>query len=215
MLFESASGYALFERSQAEEISDQAEQIQQQILDFGKFKAMVQLVAFEPFKSAEEALANINAVSEGMLHETLADFLDRNLPKAASSSKKKGKAAVTLGVAEEKLATTIQESVGCNIRGGSLVQELIRGVRVHFTKFIKQLKAGDIEKAQLGLSHAYSRCKVKFNVNRVDNHIIQSISLLDQLDKDINTFAMRVRYVSLSLSLSLSLVCSLAGSLAH
>ncbi|NWH18545.1 NOP56 protein, partial [Grus americana] len=30
-------------------------------------------------------------------------------------------------------------------------------------------------------------------VNRVDNMIIQSISLLDQLDKDINTFSMRVR----------------------
>jgi nucleolar protein 56 len=34
---------------------------------------------------------------------------------------------------------------------------------------------------------------VKFNVHRVDNMIIQSISLLDQLDKDLNTFSMRVR----------------------
>ena len=35
--------------------------------------------------------------------------------------------------------------------------------------------------------------QVKFNVNRVDNMIIQAISLLDTLDKDINTFIMRVR----------------------
>jgi len=48
-------------------------------------------------------------------------------------------------------------------------------------------------KAQLGLGHAYSRSKVKFNVNRADNMIIQGIALLDQLDKDINTFAMRIR----------------------
>ena len=34
---------------------------------------------------------------------------------------------------------------------------------------------------------------MKFNVNRVDNMVIQSISLLDQLDKDINTFSMRIR----------------------
>ena len=47
--------------------------------------------------------------------------------------------------------------------------------------------------AQLGLAHAYSRAKVKFNVNRVDNMIIQAIALLDTLDKDINTFVMRVR----------------------
>lgn len=48
--------------------------------------------------------------------------------------------------------------------------------------------------AQLGLGHAYSRAKVKFNVHRVDNMIIQSIALLDQLDKDVNTFSMRIRY---------------------
>ena len=34
---------------------------------------------------------------------------------------------------------------------------------------------------------------MKFNVHRVDNMIIQAIALLDQLDKDLNTFAMRVR----------------------
>ena len=48
--------------------------------------------------------------------------------------------------------------------------------------------------AQLGLGHSYSRAKVKFNVHRVDNMIIQSIALLDQMDKDINTFSMRIRY---------------------
>ena len=45
----------------------------------------------------------------------------------------------------------------------------------------------------MGLGHAYSRSKVKFNVNRSDNMIIQGIALLDQLDKDVNTFAMRIR----------------------
>jgi hypothetical protein len=34
---------------------------------------------------------------------------------------------------------------------------------------------------------------VKFNVNKVDNMVIQAIALLDTLDKDINTFIMRVR----------------------
>ena len=50
-----------------------------------------------------------------------------------------------------------------------------------------------MEQAQLGLGHSYSRCKVKFNPGREDNMIIQAICLLDQLDKDVNTFAMRVR----------------------
>lgn len=54
---------------------------------------------------------------------------------------------------------------------------------------------GDLEKAQLGLGHSYSRAKVKFNVNRVDNMVIQAIFLLDTLDKDVNSFSMRVRLV--------------------
>ena len=60
---------------------------------------------------------------------------------------------------------------------------------------MKGLTDVSASKAQLGLGHSYSRAKVKFNVNRVDNMIIQSIALLDQLDKNINTFAMRIRYV--------------------
>ena len=55
------------------------------------------------------------------------------------------------------------------------------------------LKQTDLEKAQLGLAHSYSRSRVKFDVNRADKHIIQAIALIDQMDKDLNTFAMRVR----------------------
>ncbi len=41
--------------------------------------------------------------------------------------------------------------------------------------------------------HVHAQTQVKFNVNKVDNMIIQAIALLDTLDKDINTFVMRVR----------------------
>lgn len=58
---------------------------------------------------------------------------------------------------------------------------------------MKGLQADDLTKAQLGLGHSYSRAKVKFNVNRMDNMIIQAIALLDQLDKDVNLFSMRIR----------------------
>jgi len=74
-----------------------------------------------------------------------------------------------------------------------MILELIRGIRLHFEKFIKELKEGDLLKAQRGLGHGYSRAKVKFNIHRVDNMIIQSISLLDQLDKDLNTFSTRCK----------------------
>ncbi len=124
------------------------------------------------------------------MHDVLKNFLEMNLPE----KKKK----IELGVSDEKLGASINEALGVSCAKSKLVLELLRGIRVHFAKFIKELKDGDYEKAQLGLGHSYSRSKVKFNVNRSDNMIIQSISLLDTLDKDLNTFAMRVKYRHLS-----------------
>lgn len=70
---------------------------------------------------------------------------------------------------------------------------MLRGIRQHAPKLLKQLQEGDVERAQLGLGHAYSRARVKFSVQKNDNHIIQAIATLDHLDKAINTFSMRVR----------------------
>merc|ERR1740117_1945145 len=136
-----------------------------------------------PFTSAETALENINAISEGEITDDLAKFLELNLPK------KKAK----LGVHDAKIGNVLSENFGCSCKTGQLVAELLRGIRVHFVRFIKGMEITDLKQAQLGLGHSYSRAKVKFNVHRVDNMIVQSISLLDQLDKDVNTFSMRVR----------------------
>lgn len=70
---------------------------------------------------------------------------------------------------------------------------MLRGIRLHAPKLLKQLQDGDVERAQLGLGHAYSRARVKFSVQKNDNHIIQAIATLDHLDKAVNTFSMRVR----------------------
>jgi len=45
----------------------------------------------------------------------------------------------------------------------------------------------------LGLSHSLSRYKLKFSPDKVDTMIIQAIALLDDLDKELNTYAMRVK----------------------
>ena len=74
-----------------------------------------------------------------------------------------------------------------------IVADMLRGLRQHAHKLLKQLQEGDEERAQLGLGHAYSRARVKFSVQKNDNHIIQAIATLDHLDKAINMFSMRVR----------------------
>ena len=48
-------------------------------------------------------------------------------------------------------------------------------------------------RAQLGLGHSFSRSKCAQDVNRQDKPITQTIALIEQMDKDINTFAMRLK----------------------
>eukprot|EP01047_Picozoa_sp_COSAG01_P052920 COSAG01_NODE_5615_length_4144_cov_5.095674_3_plen_407_part_00 len=87
-----------------------------------------------------------------------------------------------------------QEEIKCKCQAAEpVVTEMLRGIRLHFATMMKDLETKDVMRAQLGLAHSYSRAKVKFNVHKSDNMIIQAIALVDQLDKDINTFAMRLR----------------------
>ncbi len=50
---------------------------------------------------------------------------------------------------------------------------MLRSIRVWAPRLAAPLAELEQGKAQLGLAHSYSRAKVKFNVNRVDNMIIQ------------------------------------------
>ncbi|KAK4739389.1 hypothetical protein R3W88_003086 [Solanum pinnatisectum] len=189
LLYESASGYGLFLAHGIDEIGQNTEAVRNSITDLNRFGKVVKLEAFNPFESALDALNQCNAVSEGQMTEELQNFLERSLPKVKEGKKAK----FSLGLAEPKLGSHIHEVTKIPCQSNEFVLEILRGVRLHFEKFIENLKPGDLEKAQLGLSHSYSRAKVKFNVNRVDNMVTQAIVLLDTLDKDINTFAMRVR----------------------
>ncbi|CAI7647638.1 unnamed protein product [Penicillium bialowiezense] len=192
LLFEGPIGYSLFKVThQGDTVGNGLKEVQAGINDLAKFGKMVELTSFLPFENNKQALGEINDISEGVASELLVSFLDLNLPKP--NKKKK----VVLGVADKALAGSIKSAfsfVDCETGDTSeVVQDLLRGIRLHATKLLKQLREGDMGTAQLGLGHAYSRAKVKFSVQRDDNHIIQAIAILDQLDKAINTFSMRVR----------------------
>ncbi|KAJ7956075.1 nucleolar protein 56-like [Quillaja saponaria] len=189
LLYETASGFSLFHAHGLDEIGQNTEAVQSSITDLNRFGKVVKLTAFQPFDSALDALNQCNSVSEGQMTDELQSFLELNLPKVKEGKKSK----FSLGVGDHKIGSHITEVTKIPCQSNEFVNELLRGVRLHFDRFIKDLKPGDLEKAQLGLGHSYSRAKVKFNVNRVDNMVIQAIFLLDTLDKDINSFSMRVR----------------------
>ncbi|XP_039760758.1 nucleolar protein 56 [Pararge aegeria] len=187
VLYEHSAGFALFRITEFEELAAFLPQVEESVTDLQRFNSVVTLIAFQPFKSAVLALENINAISEGILPEDLNLFLEGALPKRKKRSK------CTLGVSDPKLGAAISEALEVPCSHTGAVPEVLRGIRHHFHALIKGLTLKACSVAQLGLGHSYSRARVKFNVHRVDNMIIQSIALLDQLDKDINTFSMRIR----------------------
>ncbi len=65
VLFEHASGYAIFRCEDVEDIGAFLPEVEEAVLDFARFGSMLTLEAFSPFKTGVNALENINCISEG------------------------------------------------------------------------------------------------------------------------------------------------------
>ena len=81
--------------------------VEESVTDISAFNSVVTLQSFQPFKNAEDALANINAVSEGLCSDQLKFFLQSNMPKKLKK--------VTLGVLDPKLGAAVSESIGVKV----------------------------------------------------------------------------------------------------
>lgn len=132
-------------RARVERSPPGSPQVEESVLTLGKFHNVVKLVAFSPFRSAQSALENMNAVSEGecgagtpgppcpgepraalippcpagVLHEDLRLLLDTALPP----KRKK----VVLGVGDAKMGAAVLEELGVQCQTGGVVAELLRG----------------------------------------------------------------------------------------
>lgn len=148
----------------------------------------MKLKAFLPF-NAESALESSLKVGLGNLTEDLKNFIESNTQK----TKKKG--VVEIATLDNKLAQEISSKLGIECKISDVVNELFRGIRAHFPQYLKEqdFKDDDLVRAQLGLAHSWSRNRISFDINRQDKPIIQSIAVLEQLDKDLNTFSMRIK----------------------
>ncbi|KAL0959482.1 hypothetical protein HGRIS_011192 [Hohenbuehelia grisea] len=137
--------------------------MQSSVADPAKFGNMVSLISFSLFKSAAQALENANDIPEAP------SLLEINL-----QSTKKNQVVLAGRFAVLQLQGFLEHE-RLNSDVSQEAQELIRGTR------------GRHHEAQLGLTHSYSRTKLRLNIK------IQAIALLDQLDKDVSLFFMRVR----------------------
>ncbi|CAM9603973.1 unnamed protein product [Ectocarpus fasciculatus] len=186
LLFESPAGYALFKVNKADKLAaaDPAD-----IWDYfstpEKAAGMVKLKAFGAFDSTTDAVVAATSIVESSMDKNLKKFLKKNIISKEVEEE--------LAVADIKLGGLIKDKMDIQCVCNESIMEMFRGVRNQMDSLLGGVESGDLKSMQLGLSHSLSRYKLKFSADKVDIMIVQAIGLLDDLDKEINTYAMRVR----------------------
>ncbi|GMI79232.1 hypothetical protein HRI_001592500 [Hibiscus trionum] len=180
VLFETPAGFALFKVLDEGKLN-KVEDLSKEFLAADSARKVVSLQAFSKFENTAEALEAATKLLESTPSKGLRKFLRAHCD------------GQTLGVADSKLGNAIKEKLKIDCVHNNAVMELLRGVRTQLTELISGLGAQDLAPMSLGLSHSLSRYKLKFSADKVDTMIVQAIGLLDDLDKELNTYAMRVR----------------------
>ena len=183
VLQETPAGYALFKAKDKKLLKQ--DDLAATLENVENICAQLKLKQFAKFDSAAAALEEAAALVEGKVTPQLAALLD-----TVKDEKK-----LSLAVADPKLGNAIGKLPGLDVKpiADSTTADLYRAVREHIHSLVPQLAPEDSKTMSLGLSHSLARHKLKFSADKIDVMIIQAIGLLDDLDKELNTYAMRVK----------------------
>ncbi|KHC31959.1 nucleolar protein 58 [Candida albicans P76067] len=182
VLTETAAGYALLKA--ADKKIYKSSSLVEDLNTAEKVAEQFKIHRFEKFQSAANALEEANAIIEGKVSENLQKLLED-----AKSDKK-----ATLIVSEAKLGNAINK-LGLNFQvvSDAASLDLQRAIKQFLPELLPGLDDSALKQMSLGLAHSMGRHKLKFSADKVDTMIIQAIALLDDLDKELNTYAMRCK----------------------
>lgn len=141
--------------------------------------------AFKKFKDTKDAMKSVEKLLQGKVSKTLQKFLEKNIIQKEIEEE--------LMVADKKLGKTITEKLGITCKHGEKANELLRCIRFQMQSLLTGLDDQELKQMQLGLAHSISRYQLSFTSEKVDTMIIQAVNLLEDLDKELNNYAMRLR----------------------
>ncbi|CAO4360640.1 unnamed protein product [Caenorhabditis nigoni] len=180
VLFEVAAGYAVFKLSNEKKLKN-VDNIWEEFNTAEKAQENLQLVSFKKFKTTAGAVEAASEITEGKLSKTLKKLLKSSVDETEK-----------LAVGDAKLGNLIKEKMSLNCVHDSSINELMRGVRAHIEDLLAEHKE-EMNAMNLAVAHSLARYKVKFNPEKIDTMIVQAVSLLDDLDKELNNYVMRTR----------------------
>jgi|TARA_B110000503_G_C7103675_1_gene394970 nucleolar protein 58 len=184
VLFETPGGFALFKVIKDGKLKD-PESLHKSFKTAEGAEQVVKLKAFKKFKDTKDAMKSVEKLIEGKMSKTLQKFLEKNIVQKEIEEE--------LMVADKKLSKTITEKLGITCKHGEKASELLRCIRFQMESLLTGLDNDELKQMQLGLAHSVSRYQLSFTSEKVDTMIIQAVNLLEDLDKELNNYAMRLR----------------------
>lgn len=184
VLFESAAGYALFKLLDENKLQN-SDNLFQDFETPEKASKVLKLKHFEKFENINEAVAGTLTVENDKIGKNLKRLVKKHILKDAEAE---------LAVADAKLGKLLKKEFDLNCVTNSSIQELMRNIRSQLDGFISpSVEASHLAQMSLGLAHSLGRYRLKFSPDKVDTMIVQAVSLLDDVDKELNNYIMRLR----------------------
>lgn len=183
VLFETPAGYAVFKLLNEKKLAE-VDDLYKDFETAEKASKIVKLKHFKKFEDTTEALAAATASVEGKMSKSLKKLMKKVLSKDIQEE---------MAVADAKIGNVIKDKFDISCVCSSAIHELMRGIRSQMNNLITGLSEKETTAMSLGLAHSLSRYKLKFSPDKVDTMIVQAISLLDDLDKELNNYVMRCR----------------------
>ena len=144
------------------------------------------LKAFHRFKGTAEALEVTTQLVNGELAKPVKKFLKKNFVEKGLSD--------SLAVADAKLGKAIREKLDIACVHGEDTLGMFRAIKGNIDALVAEhVTADQLGQTALGLAHNLNRYKLKFSPEKIDQMVVQAVSLLEDLDKEINKYAMRAR----------------------
>ncbi|KAL4471492.1 hypothetical protein ABPG74_008385 [Tetrahymena malaccensis] len=182
ILLETPAGFGLYQCSNEKKLK-KIDDLYAYMEDEEQAKKLFTLVAFSKFEDTHDALNATAKLIKGKIPKKLKKFLKKNIISQEIQE--------TLAIADKKLGKSITEKLG--IECTNYQADLFKGLRLQLCNMVAGLTEKELRSMTLGLAHGLSRYKLKFSSEKVDTMIIQAISLLDDLNSEINNYMMRLR----------------------
>mmetsp|Transcript_28166 Transcript_28166/g.57131 ORF Transcript_28166/g.57131 Transcript_28166/m.57131 type:complete len:403 (+) Transcript_28166:2456-3664(+) len=163
ILFETINGYALIQKAP-------------------EFKRKFRLHAFFEFKNKKDSIKSLSNIIQGKIGKNFVKFLKNNLIPQ-----------LPLIVNDAKIKTALLKKWGFSFWKILLKKGLYREIRSNLGKILgKKDYPSNLNRVQ-NMTHSIFGYKIKLNGSKMDTAVIYTIRLLEEIDKELNCFYIRLK----------------------